>query len=95
MATYIILSSISAQAFSEPSEFKGLAQRVSEGIKRQCPGVTWKESYSTAGRFDVVDIVECEDLKEVEKAAMIIRGQGRARTEILVATPWKEFLAAL
>jgi hypothetical protein len=35
------------------------------------------------------------DSKEVEKAAMIIRAYGHASTETLVATPWKEFLAAL
>ena len=55
----------------------------------------WKDSYATMGRFDVVDIVESDDLKQVEKAAMIIRAYGRSSTETLVATPWKEFLAML
>jgi hypothetical protein len=32
--------------------------------------------------------------KEAEKAAMIIRAHGHASNETLVATPWKEFLAA-
>jgi uncharacterized protein with GYD domain len=71
-----------------------LAKTVSEKIKRQCPGVTWKESFATLDRFDVVDIVEATDPKEVERAAMIIRAYGHASTETLVATPWKEFLAA-
>ena len=57
--------------------------------------MTWKESFATLGRFDVVDIVDASDPKEVEKAAMIIRAYGHASTETLVATPWKEFLAAL
>jgi len=47
------------------------------------------------GRFDIVDIVEATKPEEVEKAAMIIRSYGRASTETLVATPWKEFLAGL
>jgi uncharacterized protein with GYD domain len=42
-----------------------------------------------------VDFVEAEDLKEIEKAAMIIRAYGHSMTETLVATPWKEFLSAL
>jgi uncharacterized protein with GYD domain len=42
-----------------------------------------------------VDIVEAADAKEVEKAAMIIRALGHSTTETLLATPWKEFLAAL
>jgi uncharacterized protein with GYD domain len=95
MATYVILSRISPQAFDEPEDFKDLAKDVSEQIKRQCPGVTWKDSYATLGRFDVVDIVETADPKQVEKAAMIIRAYGHASTETLPATPWKEFLAAL
>ena len=39
------------------------------------------------GRFDVVDIIESDDPKQVEKAAMIIRAYGHSTTEIFVATP--------
>jgi len=42
-----------------------------------------------------VDIVESGDLKQVEKAAMIIRAYGHSTIETLVATPWKEFVAML
>jgi len=58
-------------------------------------GVRWKDSYATLGRFDVVDVVEANDPKQIEKAAMIIRAYGHSTTETLVATPWKEFLATL
>lgn len=95
MATYVILSRISPEAFRDPKDFKKLADAVSAKIRRDCPGVTWKDSYATLGRFDVVDIVESDDLKEVEKAAMIIRAYGHSTTETLPATPWKEFLANL
>ena len=95
MPTFVILSRISPEAFDDPKDFKELAEDVSEKIKRQCPGVIWKDSFATLGRFDVVDIVEAADPKEVEKAAMLIRAYGHASTETLVATPWKEFLAAL
>ena len=66
MPTFVILSRISPQAFDDPKDFKALAKDVSEKIKRECPGVTWK-----------------------------IRAYGHASTETLIATPWKEFLAAL
>jgi uncharacterized protein with GYD domain len=92
MAIYIILSRISPQAFSNPGEFIQLAAKVSEKIKSECPGVTWKNSYATMGRFDVIDIVEADDQQEVEKLAMIIRAYGRSSTETLLATPWKKFL---
>lgn len=95
MATYIILSQISPEAFRDPKDFKSLAEEVSAKIKSECPGVEWKDSYATTGRFDVVDVVESEDLNQVEKAAMIIRAHGHATTETLVATPWKKFLEML
>ena len=73
MQTYIIVSKISPQAFKDSIEFKQLASNVSEKIKNECPEVVWKDSYVTMGRFDVVDIVESDGPKNVEKAAMIIR----------------------
>ena len=95
MATYVILSRFSPEAFREPKEFKKLADAVSSKIKSECPGVRWKDSFATLGRFDVVDVVEADDPKQIEKAAMIIRAYGHSTTETLVATPWKEFLAGL
>jgi uncharacterized protein with GYD domain len=95
MATFIILSKLSPGVMAEPKDFKKIAATVSEHIKRDCPGVVWKDSYATLGRFDVIDIVEAEDLKQVEKAAMVIRAYGNSTTETLIATPWKEFLSML
>ncbi len=95
MPTYIILSRFSPDAFEDPKNFKDLAAAVSTKIKKQCPEVTWKGSFATLGRFDVVDLVEAEDPKQIEKAAMIIRAYGHSTTETLIGTPWKEFLAAL
>ena len=57
MATYIILSRVSPLAFDDPGKFGQLAKKVSEQIKKECPGVKWKDSFATFGRFDVVDIV--------------------------------------
>ncbi len=54
-----------------------------------------QRQFCDSGRFDVFDIVEANDLKQIEKAAMIIRAYGHSTTETLVATPWKEFLAML
>lgn len=95
MATYVILSRVSPQALEDPKGFKQLAEKVSAKIKAECPGVVWRESYCTLGRFDVVDIVESGDPKQVARAVMILRTSGHETTETLMATPWKEFLANL
>lgn len=95
MATYIILSRFSPNAFKDPREFRNLAVQVSDKIKQECPNIKWKESFATLGRFDVVDIVEADNPQEIEKAAMIIRGYGHSTTETLHGTPWKQFLERL
>ncbi len=95
MPSYIILSRVSPNAFTHPKDFVKLAQTVSEQIKKECPAVTWKHSYATMGRFDVVDIVESEDPKQVARAAMIIRAYGKSETETLSAMPWDDFLKIL
>jgi uncharacterized protein with GYD domain len=92
MATYIILSRISPEAFSDPYEFKKIAERVAKKIKNECPDVKWRQSYSTMGRFDVIDIVDSEDPEQIAKAAMIIRAYGHSTTETLRAFQWQEFL---
>ncbi len=95
MATFIILSRFSPDAFRNPKDFKKLANAVSSKIKSECPGVRWKSSFATLGRFDVVDIVEAENPKEIEKACMIIRAYGHSTTETLRGTPWSDFLKML
>jgi uncharacterized protein with GYD domain len=94
MATYVILSRISPEAFRRPEEFQAYAREVAEKIRSECPGVTWKNSYGLFGRFDVLDIVEADDPKDVTKAASIIRAYGHSTTETILATPWREFLGA-
>ncbi len=95
MSTFIIFSKFSSDTFKNPADLRQTAEKVSSEIKKQCPGVTWKESYAIMGRFDVVDIVEADDPAAVEKAAMIIGGYGACTTETMHATPWKAFLESL
>lgn len=95
MPEYVMLSRLSPEAFRDPKDFRKLADDVSARIKQECPDIRWLHSFATLGRFDVVDIVEAPDVKQVEKAAMIVRAHGHATTETLVATPWKDFLKGL
>jgi uncharacterized protein with GYD domain len=92
MATYVILSRLSHESVRDIGQFKRSAATVAEAIRSQCPNVKWKDSYAVLGRFDVIDVLEADDVKDVEKAAMLIRTHGHATTETLQATPWKEFL---
>jgi uncharacterized protein with GYD domain len=95
MATYIILSRFSPEAFADPKDFKKLAHTVSKKIKKECPNIEWKQSFAALGRFDVIDIVETDDPQQIAKAAMIIQAYGHSTTETLHATPWEDFLGSL
>ncbi|HOD70075.1 MAG: GYD domain protein [Deltaproteobacteria bacterium ADurb.BinA179] len=95
MQTYIILSRLSPDALKDPKIYREMADKVSNRIKQECPDVHWQKSFAVLGRFDVVDIVESDNPKQVEKAAMIIRAFGNSTTETLFATPWHEFLDML
>jgi uncharacterized protein with GYD domain len=95
MANYIILSRFAHDAFADPEDFKKLADKVSAKTKKECPKVSWRASFVTMGRFDVIDIVESDDPEQVMRAATIIRSYGHATTETLPAIPWKEFMAKL
>lgn len=92
MSTYIILSRVSPEAFSDPFEFKKMADTVATKIGKECPDIRWRESYAVNGRFDVIDIIESDDPKQVTKAAMIIRAYGHSTTETMEATPWEDFI---
>ncbi len=95
MATYVILSQLAPDAFGDPKDFKKIAKTVADKIRKECKGVVWKQSYALLGRFDVVDIVEASDPREVERAALIIRAYGHATTETMPATPWSSFIDQL
>lgn len=95
MSTYVILSRFSSDAFDDPKEFRDLASAAAAKIKSECPSVVWKYSFATIGRFDVVNIIESDDPKQVEKVAMIIRAFEHSTTETMLATPWSEFLEML
>jgi uncharacterized protein with GYD domain len=95
MATYVILSRLAPDAFEDPKDFRKIAKTVADKIRKECKGVVWKQSYALMGRFDVVDIVEASDPREVERAALLIRSYGHARTETMPATPWSTFLDEL
>jgi uncharacterized protein with GYD domain len=93
VATYVILSRMTPGAFRDPADFKRVVTSVIDRIKSECPGIVFRESYATLGRFDYVDIIETEDARQLEKAIMIMRALGQSETETLTATPFRDFLS--
>lgn len=95
MQTYIILTRFAPGAFKTPAAFKQTSIELTDKLKRECPGVRWKASFATMGRYDVVDIVDADDPEDVHRAAILINSEAHASTETMLATPWREYLAKL
>ena len=95
MQTFIILTRFAPGAFEAPASFKRASIDLTEKLRRECPGVHWKASFSTLGRYDVVDIVKAEAPEDVHRAAVLISSNARATTETMLATPWREYLAKI
>ena len=95
MATYVVLSRVTPGACREPGDFRKVVDTVIKRIEKDCPGITFKNSYATLGHFDFVDVIESDDPEQVEKAILIMRACGQSETETMLATPFEEFLARL
>lgn len=95
MQRYAIMSRFNGSGALDPASFKQTAERVASRIKQECPDVHWQDSYMLMGSVDVLDLVDSDNPRAVEKAAMIIRSESGARTETSLATPWKDLLTSL
>jgi hypothetical protein len=76
MATYVILSRFSPEAFEEPKEFRKLADAVSSKIRQECKSVSWKQSFGHAWSLRCSG--HSRSRRDIERAAMIIRGYGHS-----------------
>ena len=63
MATYILFSRFSPEAFKDPHDFIRITETVSLKIKEHCPELVWKDSFATLGRYDALNIFETDDPK--------------------------------
>ena len=92
MATFIMLTRLSHQALQSPGSLQSLSHKVMEQIRKDCPGVEWKQSFVVLGPADYVDIFEAPDIEAAMKVATVIRTFGHATTEVWPATEWDRFV---
>jgi len=92
MATYVMLTKLSAEAVKDPRSIEQLGKDVTQKLKVQVPQVNWLASYSILGPYDYLDIFEAPDERSASQAALIVRTFGHATTETWTAIPWDRFL---
>ena len=91
MATYILLTKLSAEATASPAKLKELEQEIKSKINKHCSSVKWLANYAILGPYDYLDIFEAPDDSVVTKVVAIIRSFGHSTTETWTATPWGRF----
>ena len=92
MATYIMLTRLSAQALDSPDSVEDLARKVQGRVRLDCPGARWLANYALLGPYDYLDIFEAPDADTATKISLLVRSLGHATTETWMATPWSRFL---
>lgn len=92
MATYVMLTKLSAEAVKKPSAVEDLGKQVTEKIKTQCPQARWLASYAMLGPYDYLDVFDAPDESTASQVALIVRSFGHATTETWTAIPWERYL---
>jgi hypothetical protein len=56
MATYVLLTKLSAQSLGTPSKRENIGRQWLDEVKAKCPEVKWLEHFALLGPFDFMDI---------------------------------------
>lgn len=91
MATFMMLTRVSADATQSPQGLEALEKDAMRHVRRECPEVEWLHSYAACGPYDYVDIFSAPDFETALKVSMLIRTFGHAHTELWPVTPWRDF----
>jgi uncharacterized protein with GYD domain len=91
MATFVMLTRLSAEAVKSPADVTRLETAVDRRIRKECPEVKWKANLAILGPCDYLDIFEAPDEVVAAKVAMIVRSFGHAQTETWTALAWDRY----
>ncbi len=92
MATFILLSKLSASSFGTPKNREQVGRKWFAEVKKKCPEVKWIDHYALLGSFDFMDIYEAPDERVAAKVSLITMAKGAVKTETWSALQYKDFL---
>lgn len=95
MQTFAMLTRLEPNGLQSPTAIEDLEHKVMEHVRLACPTAEWIASYAILGPYDYLDLFRARDLDDASKISAIVRGYGRARTELWPVTEWPHFKAVM
>ena len=92
MATYILLTKLSAEGLGDLHKREAIGRKWLEDVKSRCPEVKWIEHFALLGPFDFMDIYEAPNEEVAAKVSLITMSRGAVKAETWAALPYKRFL---
>lgn len=92
MATYAMLTKLSADALDHPRAVAQLNKDLTTRLAREGLQIKWLGNFAVSGPYDYLDIFEAPDADTATKMMLLVRSTGRATAETWLATPWERFV---
>ena len=93
MATYILLSSLTAQGVQTLKANPDRLREVNKDVEEL--GAKVLHQWATLGEFDFVNVVEAPDTATIARVSVALGARGSTRIETLPALTIDEFVATL
>ncbi|MGB9880495.1 MAG: GYD domain-containing protein [Anaerolineae bacterium] len=91
MATYVLLSKVSAESVKRVKNLAEMDKAFERKLREQCPEVKRIASYALLGAYDFLHIFEAPDAITAAKVALLSNEFGAGSTQTLTAIPFAEF----
>ena len=93
MATYILLSSLTAQGVQTLKANPDRLREVNKDVEEL--GARVVHQWATLGEYDFVNVIEAPDIETVAKVSVALAARGSTRIQTLPALEIEQFLATL
>jgi uncharacterized protein with GYD domain len=82
MPDFLMFTRLSSENIRSAEEAEKREQRTLEAIRKNCPGIEWKESYALMEPDDFLDIFTADDMETALKVSALVRKSGCSHSEI-------------
>ncbi len=92
MLTYVLMTKLSPDAFSDPRGRRAVGRDWMGKVKTLCPEVKWLAHYAILGPYDFMDIYEAPDDETAHRVSLISRSEGATSAESWGALAYDRYI---